>query len=32
VIGDLEDMSKKAIEMKQRMLFGVGMARRLATE
>jgi len=30
VIGELEDMIEKAIEIKQRTLFGIGLARRLA--
>jgi len=30
VIGELEDMIEKALEIKQRTLFGIGLARRLA--
>jgi len=30
VFGELEDMVEKALEIKQRTLFGIGLARRLA--
>jgi len=30
VIGELEDMIEKALEIKQRTLFGIGLARHLA--
>ena len=30
VIGELKDMIEKALEIKQRTLFGIGLARRLA--